>query len=313
MDCHNCFSLLDAVSHKHLKCLKHFRNQGEKWDESTIALAARRGSLDIVEYLNRQGCPWDEKVYKEAAFHSRVGILKYAYHNKCPRGSLNVAAIAAGAAKVSCLHYARIVFGWDAHVYVEAIRHGRLENLKYAHTYACPPGVFINVAAIAVQFEQLECFRYAIGVMDAPHDVDVCFEAARLNRLDFLILAREKEYPWDKSVAFIAASRGHYAMFVHLVENGCPYDYQKCFDNRGKDEHGRSIPEYLESLEKPPPPSPPIPSVLNMSCSICVIGSKSIAYVPCGHVLSCAACAERLSNCPYCRTPLTDKLKLYFV
>ena len=248
MDCHNCLSLLDAVSHKHLKCLKHFRNRGEKWDDWTIALAARRGSLDIVEYLNRKGCPWDEKVYKEAAFHSRVGILKYAYHNDCPRNSLNVAAIAAGAAKESCLHFARLVFGWDSHVYVEAIRHGRIANLKYAHIYGCPIDVFINVAAIAVQFE-LECFRYAIGVMNAPHEVDVCFEAARVNRLDFLILAREKEYPWDKSVAFIAAKLGHYSMFVYLVENGCPYDYQKCLDNGGKDEDGRCIPEYLESLK----------------------------------------------------------------
>ena len=66
-----------------------------------------------------------------------------------------------------------------------------------------------------------------------------------------------------------------------------------------------------ESIEKSTPP--PIPSVLEMSCSICVIGIKNIAYIPCGHVLSCAACADRLSNCPYCRTPLTDKLKLYFV
>ena len=389
MSCRNCVSLIEAVSRKHLTCLIHYRNEGETWDEWTIALAARRGSVDIVEYLKQNGCPWDEKVYETAAFHCRVDVLRYAYHNHCPRGSLNVAAEAAKAAKDSSLRYAKVVFGWDSRVYVEAIRHGRLENLKYAHNYGCPlldvnvaavavefeqmecfryaigvmnaPKVVsvcceaaklnrldflilarekeypwdsrvyveaicygrlenlkyahtygcpldVNVAAVAVQFEQLECFRYAIDAMNAPRVVDVCFQAAKLNLLDFLILAREKEYPWDESVAFIAAKRGHYKMVVYLVENGCPYDYQKCLENGGKDQYGRSISEYLK------PPTPPIPSVLEMSCSICFIGSKNIAYVPCGHVLSCAACAARFSKCPYCRTPLTaDKLKLYFV
>ena len=99
-----------------------------------------------------------------------------------------------------------------------------------------------------------------------------------------------------------------------------------------------SIEAYLKMLKRSTPPSPPIPSLKKstpppsqpipseslkkstpppipseMSCSICVIGSRNIAYVPCGHVLSCAECADRFSKCPYCRTPLTDKLKLYFV
>jgi hypothetical protein len=273
-----------------------------------MALAARRGSLDIVQYLNRNGCPWDEKVYEAAAFHGRAGILHYACDNDCPRGSLNIAAIAAKSKKVSCLRFARLVFGWDSNVYVEAIRHGRLENLQYAHNYDCP--LDFNVAAFAVQFQQLECFRYAIDEMNAPKVVDVCLESVKMNRLDFLILAREKEYPWDESVAFKAAKRGYYSIFVYLVENGCPYDYEKCLDIAGRDEDG----SILEYLEKPkPPPSPPIPSVLEMSCSICVIGSKNIAYIPCGHVLSCAECAERFSKCPYCRTSISDKLKLYFV
>ena len=190
MSCRNCVSLIEAVSRKHLTCLIHYRNEGETWDEWTIALAARRGSVDIVEYLKQNGCPWDEKVYETAAFHCRVDVLRYAYHNHCPRGSLNVAAEAAKAAKDSSLRYAKVVFGWDSRVYVEAIRHGRLENLKYAHNYGCPL-LDVNVAAVAVEFEQMECFRYAIGVMNAPKVVSVCCEAAKLNRLDFLILARE--------------------------------------------------------------------------------------------------------------------------
>ena len=301
--------MVDAVSQKCLKCLKHFRNLGQTWDEWTMALAARRGSLGIVEYLNRKGCPWDEKVYEAAAFHGRLDILHYAYHKGCPRNSLNVSAVAAKAAKDCCLRFARVVFGWDSRVYVEAIRYGRLENLKYAHNYGCP--LDFNVAAVAVQFQQLECLRYAIDEMHAPKVVDVCLEAVKVNLLDFLILARENDYPWDKSVAFIAAKRGHYSIFVYLVENGCPYDYEKCLDIAGTDDE-ESISKYLERLEKPKP-SPPIASVLENSCSICVIGSKNIAYVPCGHVVSCAGCAERFSKCPYCRTPVTDKLKLYFV
>lgn len=151
MDCDDCLSMIDAVSHKHLECVKHFRKRGETWDEWTMALAARRGSLDIVQYLNRNGCPWDEKVYEAAAFHGRAGILHYACDNDCPRGSLNIAAIAAKSKKVSCLRFARLVFGWDSNVYVEAIRHGRLENLQYAHNYDCP--LDFNVAAFAVQFQ----------------------------------------------------------------------------------------------------------------------------------------------------------------
>ena len=53
-------------------------------------------------------------------------------------------------------------------------------------------------------------------------------------------------------------------------------------------------------------------------CSICMAQSRDVAFVPCGHVPTCADCAAalRVNNdelrCPICRSLTSSTLKIYF-
>ena len=46
-------------------------------------------------------------------------------------------------------------------------------------------------------------------------------------------------------------------------------------------------------------------------CKVCCINEIQIFFQPCGHVLACISCAERLSSCAVCRSPIHQKLRAY--
>jgi len=48
---------------------------------------------------------------------------------------------------------------------------------------------------------------------------------------------------------------------------------------------------------------------LNNTCDICIENPKRIAF-RCGHV-TCEDCAPKLTDCPTCRKPITDRIKLF--
>lgn len=48
-------------------------------------------------------------------------------------------------------------------------------------------------------------------------------------------------------------------------------------------------------------------------CVICLDKSLSVAIRPCGHVIACFDCAQKLPNeCPICRNVILDTLRIYF-
>ncbi|KAI5674824.1 hypothetical protein M9H77_15188 [Catharanthus roseus] len=52
-----------------------------------------------------------------------------------------------------------------------------------------------------------------------------------------------------------------------------------------------------------------IPEERNQVCPICLSNGKDLAF-GCGH-MTCRDCGSRLSNCPICRLPITNRLRLY--
>ena len=51
----------------------------------------------------------------------------------------------------------------------------------------------------------------------------------------------------------------------------------------------------------------------NNKCVICLDRSLSVAIRPCGHVIACFDCAQKLPNeCPICRSVILDTLRVYF-
>eukprot|EP00917_Polyrhabdina_sp_WS-2016_P004077 GHVP01009314.1.p1 GENE.GHVP01009314.1~~GHVP01009314.1.p1 ORF type:complete len:379 (+),score=40.63 GHVP01009314.1:37-1173(+) len=54
----------------------------------------------------------------------------------------------------------------------------------------------------------------------------------------------------------------------------------------------------------------------DLLCLICSVSKKKTCFVPCGHVVACEACAERISKnvlaCPICRSNVVCVQKLFF-
>lgn len=47
-------------------------------------------------------------------------------------------------------------------------------------------------------------------------------------------------------------------------------------------------------------------------CKICYENERQIAYVPCGHVVSCSKCSFCTKECPICRAMISNVIRLYF-
>ena len=57
-----------------------------------------------------------------------------------------------------------------------------------------------------------------------------CQRVARMNKLEYLVWAREvKNCDWDSMTIYAAARRGNLAMVKYCVENGCPMDEHACY------------------------------------------------------------------------------------
>ncbi|XP_039272656.2 baculoviral IAP repeat-containing protein 8-like isoform X1 [Styela clava] len=46
-------------------------------------------------------------------------------------------------------------------------------------------------------------------------------------------------------------------------------------------------------------------------CKICLDEEANVVFVPCGHLSTCVSCAQRVSNCPICRSYVRQKIKTY--
>lgn len=49
------------------------------------------------------------------------------------------------------------------------------------------------------------------------------------------------------------------------------------------------------------------------ACILCLTNKKNIAFSPCGHIISCQTCSQKLSNnkCPICKTNIETYLRVF--
>jgi hypothetical protein len=50
---------------------------------------------------------------------------------------------------------------------------------------------------------------------------------------------------------------------------------------------------------------------MSEACKLCYEAECDAAFIPCGHVTACVKCAGRCKQCPVCRQPYHDIMKLY--
>ncbi len=102
-----------------------------------------------------------------------------------------------------------------------------------------------------------ECFQRKMGHM--------CKVAAKYGRLEMLKWLREQDYPWDEDVPIGAIKYGHIDTFSWAIDNGCPYNRERCMDtvdkfsvhkcnncrtNRRRLKHNKKVIEIRECVEK---------------------------------------------------------------
>ena len=46
-------------------------------------------------------------------------------------------------------------------------------------------------------------------------------------------------------------------------------------------------------------------------CKICMVDNSSIVFLPCGHLVACAACSPALNICPICREPIKGIVRTF--
>ena len=46
------------------------------------------------------------------------------------------------------------------------------------------------------------------------------------------------------------------------------------------------------------------------ACIVCCEAARD-TFLNCGHLVACRACAERLSACPVCRTPISSRTRAF--
>ncbi|KAI8742848.1 baculoviral IAP repeat-containing protein 8, partial [Biomphalaria glabrata] len=47
-----------------------------------------------------------------------------------------------------------------------------------------------------------------------------------------------------------------------------------------------------------------------VTCKICYQQRLKIIFLPCGHLISCYICADRLVRCPLCRHTIQEKIEV---
>ena len=144
--------------HSMILLLKYLVENGFPVYAETMCVAARKGSLESIQYLHSRGCAWGADAASEAAGGGHLSCLKYLCDHGCIWGTDTVCAAAAGGS-VECLQYLhRRGCMWDTSVTYTAAMKGQLNCLKYLHAHGCP---WDHTACTgAVRWDQVDCMRY---------------------------------------------------------------------------------------------------------------------------------------------------------
>ena len=129
--------------------LKHFctsaerlawaRARGCRWDESTCALAAQGGHLELLRWARKHGCPWGERTCRYAAQGGHLELLNWAREHGCPWEEMLMCFYAAECGHLEVLKWLReLGCHWGSTSCRAAARGGHLELLQWMREHDCP-------------------------------------------------------------------------------------------------------------------------------------------------------------------------------
>lgn len=52
-------------------------------------------------------------------------------------------------------------------------------------------------------------------------------------------------------------------------------------------------------------------NIIGPICLQCKTKKREICFEDCGHIITCVSCANLLTKCPICQTPISEKIKIF--
>ena len=195
-------ALRGAAQGGHLELVKHLREKGCDWDDSTCACAAQEGHVHVLEYLRTNGCPWDSHACMWAASGDQLDTLKWLREHGCPwnEDTMDSAAEAGKFASLKWLHKHGCP-GWTEYTFGTAVIYGSLKILMWMHENGCPWGE--EATELAATDGHLEILKW-LHKNGCPVSANACSEAIRNESWECLNYLVDNECPnWEHYVNII--------------------------------------------------------------------------------------------------------------
>jgi hypothetical protein len=140
-----------------------------------------------------------------------------------------------------------------------------------------------------------------------------CVKAAKNGQLKCLEFAFEKKFLWDEDTCFYATKHGHFECLKFAYENGCPWNRKICLNiiRDNKKDNFQLIFNYIKNKKYKDEIYDSNKKILN-ECIICCKNEKCVAFVPCGHMLSCWSCSIQINKCSSCHRKIDKRLKIFY-
>jgi len=190
------------------------------WNNLLAYRAAACGREEALNYLCEfQGLVMDFSHSMIAATHGRLVTLSWMY--------------AKGAGTV-----------WNELTCNGAAKNGHLHCLEFAFTRGCPfSNTGLNAAArnghyVCVEFMLMQNARKSHW---RRSDCTACDYAAEGGHIRVLALLREFQIPFTRDTADACAKGGNLDCFEYLIEQGCPHDYEWCFQEAACSGHANIV------------------------------------------------------------------------
>jgi hypothetical protein len=235
----------------------------DKWRRGLINLAARHGSLEVVQYMKGRGFPWGAELCEEAAkrgLHD-FAVLKWLREEECPWDARTSNQLAYEG-HFEMLRWPRapehgcIPVPWDEDTCVHAcgyamdedgeeVREMRKRMMIWMRATGCPwNAALVNRLAEA---GELELFQWALAE-GSPTDEDTAMKAAEsaderggevaIRMLQVLV---DNGHELNELPPRAAAGGGHIDVLDFLWEHRCPFSFMAALEALDADDEGAAL------------------------------------------------------------------------
>lgn len=183
-----------AARSGYLELVQWLREQNYQWDTRACSFAAHAGHLSVLQWLREHGCPWDTLTPMYAIRGDHLEVLQWLREQGCP---------------------------WNSSSCLEAATNGNLPMLQWLRENGCQPNAFTTMgAAFSGNLPMLQWLRE----IDCPWNGWVCVVAIITGNITMLRWAQANGCPLNAPTTYAAILMGNPELVEWVRNNGGKYD-----------------------------------------------------------------------------------------